>query len=451
MTHPSTHTLVVNSARAFEALSGAVSRIELAAQELELSGVLDRGLFTPSEEEPLFAWFARFLTLRDGLWRIIAEVSEPVEGDLRRVEDEGEWRLFLLGYASACLVVKLDRFLVEEFARHKLIQRKLNEGSPELRIPRKQFTAIFDAVSKPRSALLLAEARRLAERERPRLEALVDDVEVSGIARGLEELESSLQRGTRKFLRKRLAFRRHSLRRRGASAKQKAAFAALEASGRLLSELRDRWRSKRVGADVRREIAQVLRPGDVIVTRHERALTNLFLPGFWPHAALYVGTEEEREALGLAIDSDRRERWSGDRCVLEALKDGVLFRSLEETLSVDAFCVVRPRLDSRALGRGIARVSRHEGKLYNFDFDFFRSDRLVCTEVVYRAFDGIEGFQLPLTERAGRPTLSAEDLLDLALAGELFSPVAVFGIHPSPEGLIFGEEARSAIAASYRE
>ena len=44
--------------------------------------------------------------------------------------------------------------------------------------------------------------------------------------------------------------------------------------------------------------------------------------------------------------------------------------SLEETLSVDAVAVIRPQLDRAHIARGITRVSAHEGKLYNFDFDF---------------------------------------------------------------------------------
>ena len=44
-----------------------------------------------------------------------------------------------------------------------------------------------------------------------------------------------------------------------------------------------------------------------------------------PHAAIVA-----------VIDDERQARWSGDRRVLEALKDGVLFRPLETTLEVDA-------------------------------------------------------------------------------------------------------------------
>ena len=57
----------------------------------------------------------------------------------------------------------------------------------------------------------------------------------------------------------------------------------------------------------------------------------------------------------------------------------------------------------------------HEGKMYNVDFDFFNSDRLVCSEVPYRAYDGLESLRFPLRERAGRKTLPVEDLLEFAL------------------------------------
>jgi hypothetical protein len=273
---------------------------------------------------------------------------------------------------------------------------------------------------------------------------------VGGVAADLKRMESALDPSRRRYFSRLLRFIVHSFRRRGASAQQQTVFAALEAGGRVMSELRDHWAPDRVDEAIRDRIEDLLRPGDVIVARHDRAVTNLFLPGYWPHAALYVGSEEDRQRLGVVVDADRAGRWTADRTVLEALKDGVLFRPLAETLSVDAVAVIRPRLDEDGISRALTRAAVHEGKLYNFDFDFFRSDRLVCTEVAYRAYDGMGPIRIPLSERSGRPTLSAEDLLDLAVDGEGFEPVAVFGASTCPDRLIVGENSRTAIRDSYR-
>ena len=100
---------------------------------------------------------------------------------------------------------------------------------------------------------------------------------------------------------------------------------------------------------------------------------------------------------------------------------------------------------AEALARGLS----HEGKSYDFDFDFNRSDRLVCTEVVYRAYDGLDGIRLPFTERAGRKTLAAEDLLDYSLDSEYFEPVAIFGVDGCEADVVYGDAVRELLVASY--
>jgi len=45
---------------------------------------------------------------------------------------------------------------------------------------------------------------------------------------------------------------------------------------------------------------------------------------------------------------------------------------------------------------------------------------------------------IELKERAGRPTLSAEDLCDFALETDMFKPVAIFGVKGS-SGLVTDE------------
>ena len=77
--------------------------------------------------------------------------------------------------------------------------------------------------------------------------------------------------------------------------------------------------------------------------------------------------------------------------VLEAMRDGVWLRSLGNPFRADAIAVVRPMLSQADIAQAIGRGMLHEGKAYDFDFDFTRSDRLVCTEVVYRSYQGIGG------------------------------------------------------------
>ena len=69
---------------------------------------------------------------------------------------------------------------------------------------------------------------------------------------------------------------------------------------------------------------------------------------------------------------------------------------------------------------------------------------------INRAFDGLGPMRFVLNERANRPTLSAEDLLDLALDTDLFVPLAVFGADNCRDQLMVGEGAAAALAASYR-
>jgi hypothetical protein len=86
---------------------------------------------------------------------------------------------------------------------------------------------------------------------------------------------------------------------------------------------------------------------------------------------------------------------------------------------------------------GIERAMLHEGKMYNVDFDFFNSDRLVCSEVPYRAYDGLESLRFPLRERAGRKTLPVEDLLEFALHTGAFEPAAIFGVEACKKRRLF--------------
>ena len=421
-------------AKTLDGLLDAASRVENdAPTRAELDAIIDRGKFRPAEDEAIAYWFARFLTVREEVRSIIDDVLDVLDGPTS--SNAYELRYFLVGYAAVCTLVRIDRVMLFKVADHSIIQRKLNEPFQELRIPRKQFTRVFSAFVDQTSVLSLLDAMRFAKKKRRDLLALDSDTDVGFIARQLNDLETSLNPSKREYFRGAWAYVSHKWRRRGVVSARNIFAAVAEGVGRTASEFYEA-NNKKVTDDIRSSIVEHLQPGDVIITRHAIALTNLFMPGFWPHAALYVGPREQRNP---------------EKCVIEARKDGVLFRPLSDTFSVDYFVVIRPKLSNETIQQAIDRAFTHEGKMYNFDFDFFNSDRLVCTELVYRSFDGLEGLKFPLTDRAGRKTLSAEDLLDLALDTETFDPVAIFGVEGCEDEILYGEAVSDVLAASYRE
>ena len=168
-----------------------------------------------------------------------------------------------------------------------------------------------------------------------------------------------------------------------------------------------------------RELEAKLRPGDLIIQRRNWALSNAFMPGYWSHVAIYIGTPEQLTALGLADDSRVQPHWEefltadphGHRYrIIEAIGEGVIFTTMEHSVGkADGACVYRPRLTDEERIECLAKVFLHVGKPYDFKFDFFSTDKLVCTELVYRTF----GEKIPLQpiNVMGRRTLPAMELL----------------------------------------
>jgi hypothetical protein len=169
-------------------------------------------------------------------------------------------------------------------------------------------------------------------------------------------------------------------------------------------------------------LRQALRPGDILVERRNWYLTNCMLPGYWPHAALYLGTSDDLAALGVWNDpraAHREAEFSGNDelghrfAVIEAVGEGVIFTSLEHSVGeADAVVVFRPQITVERRREALVRAIRNRGKKYDFDFDFETSDVLVCTELVYRAYDGLLDFPA-FAIIMGHPRLPANGFVEM--------------------------------------
>jgi hypothetical protein len=341
-----------------------------------------------------------------------------------------------VAFAGALVLVDAARFLRENFHDRPIVRHKLNEPEPYFGIPEGTYDAIQRSLTSPVHAWHLYHAVMYFDENQVALRALGRDPALAPLLAVIDSLQDRIQVGVRQYARARL---RADVRRVWNALHRdllsRALYGLQKAVSRLVSEIYTRpAHHPHLPEPVAGELRSILKPGDVLITRKEHALTNYFLPGYWPHAALYLGQGEQLVELGISEHANVKPRWlrllecdrHEPRRVLEAMKDGVWVRSLKSPFDSDALAVIRPRLAAADIAEALSRGMFHEGKPYDFDFDFTRSDRLVCTEVVYRSFEGVGGIKFQLKRRTGRLTLAAEDLLQMALDRAGFEPLAAF-------------------------
>ena len=409
------------------AVAPILPRYEDLAMELDDAQRAEaRGYFLPDEDERVRTVFARYLVARAVLHETIHDLR-PLRHGVGTPSRKEQMSAFAIAACAACMLMRAGRFMVDNFADAPVVREKLDEAEPRFGIPAQQFSRIYRAVNHPVNLLRFARAIRFATLHRPEIEAMQADSEMAPILGLLAKEEPLLEINPRRIAGRLLRYRLYAIQHAPRLRLQRVMFGLFQASGRAIAEMHNPWKRKRVTPRVQRRLAGLLRPGDVLVTRHDDAMTNLFLPGFWPHSALYIGSVEERRSMGVTCDADREERSGGSIRVLEARKDGVRFRALHDTLAVDCVAVIRPRLDDAGLARALTRAITHEGKLYDFEFDFRRSDRMVCTEVIYRAYHAEPPIHFLLTPKVGRHCLTAEDLLRQGVQGNGFEVIAVHG------------------------
>jgi hypothetical protein len=176
--------------------------------------------------------------------------------------------------------------------------------------------------------------------------------------------------------------------------------------------------------EVAMDLRPLLQPGDVLLVRDDSRLTAALVPGFWTHAALFLGTRSDLEGLGLNTHPHVVRHWQDipENCgplglVIEALFPCVQLNPLEKCLLVDHLVVLRPTLPTSDIAAALGEAMGHLGKPYDFEFDFNNSSRIVCTGLVYRSYHHRGNILFSLSKRLGRFTLTGDDIIATALEG----------------------------------
>jgi len=165
-------------------------------------------------------------------------------------------------------------------------------------------------------------------------------------------------------------------------------------------------------------LKEKLRAGDILLEKTPFRLTDKLIPGFWGHAAIWLGTETELRELGIWDDPlvvRYHEEIRQGRLVVEALRSGVELNTLEHFLNIDDLGLLRKgEMDSKELGKLVLLALRQVGKRYDFNFDVETTDRIVCSELIYQVYTGIDW---PTQKALGRATISPDNVASKALDG----------------------------------
>lgn len=412
-----------------------------------------RGYYDPLEDERLRETYARYLGIRVAIWQMIHTLKpyfKKYKSGQTQFSDL-EHQAFGIALCGAEIIVSTGTYLINLARKRDIVWKKLDEAEQRYGLKRKSFTRLYRQLTSAFKMHGFYQARNYFDANRSDIMAALTRGNYIDVEEILESLNlRSASRGD--HLRRYRRFLNFSLRRRCISTGQKTMFMLFEATGSDIAELKIPFvkninAPKRVTPQTIRQLKSQLRPGDVFITRHDDAMSNLFLPGFWPHGALYIGTSEERSAMSLQTVSDGIRKSDENINILEAKKDGVLLRNIEETLAVDSFVVLRPKLSKAKIIQALNKGLSHAGKLYDFVFDFSTSDRLVCTEVIYRAYHGVDSIDFELSTKANRKCLSAEDFLNQGVSKNWFDPILIYGVG----GDVFhkGGKARQKLAESF--
>ncbi|MFH1052587.1 MAG: YiiX/YebB-like N1pC/P60 family cysteine hydrolase [bacterium] len=188
----------------------------------------------------------------------------------------------------------------------------------------------------------------------------------------------------------------------------------------------------------------ILQPGDLLFERKEWYLSNIGIPGFWPHSALYIGNylQLEKWSDDPGIEEYYRtfnpefsdfpfylknkypavwEKYiepdsTGElNCIMEAIGEGVVLHNIYESIGAsDYIAALRPKLSKKDIAQAIEQAFQYHGRDYDFNFDFFSDNELVCSELVFKAYEkdkNKDGLDFDLAYVMGKLTLAPNSMI----------------------------------------
>lgn len=435
-----------------------LERLESAMDEVRATSQRQsRGYFTPDEDDRVRQLLLAYRNYRLALYEIIQRYAHYEDLGSLPQQLQG----FIVGYTAALTLYAKSLRLITLFEHEPVVRRKLNEADAKFGLEGGFFDQVLGAYTSLWNYRRLARAGRFWRRHQrsTRQLGLAQDERFGWLCQAIRRQRRLVQTRFLSLLRHRLRYDRRALWRSLAAPAGNVRYGLHAFLGSTFVGLRTTLQYRpALDTTVFEPMHALLRPGDVLLVRAEQKVTTALLPGFWTHAAMYLGTTDEIAKLAASLPSDVPRCWesqsSADQrfgLVLEAISPGVILSPLEKCLFADHVLVLRPNVTEPERAAALIEALGHVGKPYDFEFDFSTTTRLVCTELVYRSYHGRGSITFRLVKRLGRFTLSCDDMVNQWLESldrgepERFTPVAL--ALQAPDARAHFISPRNAVAA----
>lgn len=168
--------------------------------------------------------------------------------------------------------------------------------------------------------------------------------------------------------------------------------------------------------EVRDLVLKKLKPLDLLFEKRKFVLSNLTIPGYWGHVAIWLGTKEELIKLGVwdqEFFTPFRDQVERGRNIVQMRKEGVVFNSLEEFMNLDEIAINRVSAVQDNVTSVYKLIVENLNKKYDFSFDAKSLGKITCTELVTFSYGNIAW---PTHFSMGRLVIRPDDVAALSLS-----------------------------------
>jgi len=176
-------------------------------------------------------------------------------------------------------------------------------------------------------------------------------------------------------------------------------------------------------------IANNIEPCDVILERKNGLATNKFIPEFWTHSALYVGSLKQINSYfaGMPLLNGmnpvqyihkhypavyRKLLVTKNPIIESVTKTGVTISPVKAVTEVDYFALLRTNLSREDKFLSLLRAFEFYRLPYDFKFDLTETEAVACSALVYKSLIPSQvknGISIPLKSLLGGPMVYPGD------------------------------------------